>query len=60
MLTATRRHDSDAARIKDVPVWAFEGKDDNVVPPLDVIDMVEAIRAAGGHPHDCPWNLQRN
>ena len=42
---------NDAARIKDVPVWAFEGKDDEVVPPQDVIDMVDAIRAAGGHPH---------
>ena len=41
----------DAARVKDIPIWAFEGQDDEAVPPIQVIDMVNAVRQAGGHPH---------
>lgn len=42
---------ADAARIKDIPTWAFEGQKDDIVPPSEVIGMVDAIRQAGGHPH---------
>jgi hypothetical protein len=42
---------ADAARIKDLPTWTFEGMKDNIVPPVNVTGMVDAIRQAGGHPH---------
>ena len=42
---------ADAARIKDIPTWAFQGEDDVVVPPKGITDMVNAMRQAGGHPH---------
>ena len=42
---------ADAARLKDVPVWAFEGAEDPVTPPINVTTMIDAIRQAGGHPH---------
>jgi pimeloyl-ACP methyl ester carboxylesterase len=42
---------ADAARIKDIPTWAFQGEADHTVPPKGIIDMVNAIRRAGGHPH---------
>ena len=38
----------DAAKIKDVPYWAFEGADDQVMDPTNPAAMIEAIRAAGG------------
>ncbi|MCE0523940.1 MAG: dienelactone hydrolase family protein [Methylacidiphilales bacterium] len=41
----------DAARIKNLPVWAFEGQKDTVVPPSQVVGMVDAIRQAGGRAH---------
>ena len=41
----------DAARIKDIPTWAFQGEQDVVVPPIQVNIMVAALRQAGGHPH---------
>ncbi len=37
-----------ARHLKDVPVWAFHGAGDNVVPPAKSEEMVEAIKAAGG------------
>lgn len=39
-----------AKRIRDIPVWAFHGSDDNVVPPQRSEDMIEAMRKAGGQP----------
>ena len=41
----------DGARIKNLPIWAFQGKKDNVVPFIQAIRMTDAIRNAGGHPH---------
>jgi len=42
---------ADAARIKDIPIWAFHGEKDNTVPLSETIGMVDAVRQAGGHPH---------
>lgn len=41
---------SKAAAIKNLPIWAFQGSADNVVPVLGSRDMIAAIEAAGGHP----------
>ena len=38
---------SDAARLKDVPIWAFHGTEDGAVPFEDGQKMVEAARAVG-------------
>ncbi|HUZ00617.1 MAG TPA: alpha/beta hydrolase-fold protein [Thermomicrobiaceae bacterium] len=40
---------SQAARIKDLPIWAFHGSADPTVPVSGSRDMVHAIEAAGGH-----------
>jgi predicted peptidase len=37
-----------ASVLKDVPIWAFHGDQDNAVPVAGSRDMVEAIKAAGG------------
>lgn len=37
-----------APRFKKLPLWAFHGDADNVVPQRGSIEMVEAINAAGG------------
>jgi predicted peptidase len=38
-----------AERLKDLPIWAFHGDKDNVVP-LDASQaMVDAVRKCGGH-----------
>lgn len=37
-----------AHRLRDVPVWAFHGARDPIVPLHYTTDMVEAVRAAGG------------
>ena len=39
-----------APRMKDIPVWAFHGAEDNVVPVEYTRRMVESLRAAGGNP----------
>ena len=39
-----------APRLVRLPLWAFHGADDPVVPPARSRTMVEAIRAAGGAP----------
>ncbi|MEC2323428.1 carboxylesterase family protein [Lederbergia lenta] len=36
-------------RLKDVPVWAFHGAKDDVVPMEESQVMVEALRSAGGN-----------
>jgi len=38
----------DAADLAEMPIWAFHGADDPVVPPQKSRDMVEAVEAAGG------------
>lgn len=37
-----------AARLKNVPIWAFHGEKDNVVPMSESVQMVDAVNAAGG------------
>jgi predicted peptidase len=37
-----------ACRLKDVPVWAFHGAKDPVVPLKDDAEMVEAVKKCGG------------
>lgn len=37
-----------ACRLKNVPVWAFHGAKDDVVPPKESVDMVDAVKACGG------------
>ena len=39
-----------AARLKSLPIWAFHGAEDNIVPLSETLEMVEAVRAAGGEP----------
>jgi predicted peptidase len=38
-----------ADKFKNVPVWAFHGAKDNVVPPVKSEEMVNAINARGGN-----------
>ena len=38
-----------AFRTREVPVWAFHGALDEVVPPIRGAEMVDALRAAGGN-----------
>jgi hypothetical protein len=54
----------DAAQLRGVPVWGFQGGKDRVVPPGQMVAMVDAVRRSGGHAHltfypdaghDC-WN----
>lgn len=39
-----------AAVLRNLPIWAFQGTADTVVPPSSSSDMISAIEAAGGHP----------
>ena len=39
-----------AKRIKHLPIWAFHGKLDSVIPASEVERMIAAIREAGGDP----------
>ncbi len=39
-----------ASKLIGLPIWAFHGGSDSVVPPLCTSDMVEAIQCAGGSP----------
>ena len=41
---------SDAARLKDVPIWVFHGAEDRTVPVTYSREMVQALREAGGKP----------
>ncbi len=38
----------DADKLKDTPIWVFHGDRDGAVPFQKSVDMVEAIKAAGG------------
>lgn len=42
---------ADAQRLAQVPIWAFHGADDTVVPPERSREMVAAVKAAGGTVH---------
>jgi predicted peptidase len=42
---------ADAARLKDLPLWAFHASNEKGVPIGMTETMVNAIRAAGGHAH---------
>jgi len=37
-------------KIKDIPVWAFHGKKDSVVPVEFTINMIEALQKLGANP----------
>jgi poly(3-hydroxybutyrate) depolymerase len=37
------------AKLKDLPIWAFAGINDQVVPTQASRQMIDAVRAAGGH-----------
>lgn len=39
---------SQAAKLKDLPIWAYHGGADSTVPPQRSREMVEAIKSAGG------------
>lgn len=39
-----------APRIKNIPIWAFHGAKDSLVPPEKSRNMIKAIQAAGGSP----------
>ncbi len=41
---------SQAAKIKDLPIWNFHGDKDTAVPIKGSQDMIDAIKAAGGNP----------
>ena len=41
---------SRASSLRDLPVWAFHGAKDNIVPLSGSRDMIEAIKVAGGKP----------
>lgn len=40
-----------AATLKDVPIWAFHAADDPVVPVFGSRDIINEIKAKGGHPN---------
>jgi len=41
---------SDAEQLAGIPIWAFHGRRDWVVPVAETESMVAAIRTAGGNP----------
>ena len=41
---------ADAARLKNVPIWVFNGADDPTTTTADAQIMADAIRSAGGNP----------
>ena len=38
----------EACNLKDIPTWAFHGAKDDVVPPSESVQMVEALEKCGG------------
>lgn len=51
LLPAFNGSDADlGTALKDMPVWAFHGEADSVVPTQNSRDIVAAIKAAGGSP----------
>ena len=47
-------HTSTAEALTDVPIWAFHGTDDRIVPERATTRMIEALRDAGGRPAYTP------
>ena len=41
---------AEASKLKKLPIWAFHGDQDGVVQPRRTLDMIVAIRKAGGSP----------
>jgi len=41
----------DCARLRDVPIWDFQGEKDPIVPTTNPIAVVNAVRQFGGHAH---------
>jgi predicted peptidase len=39
-----------ASTIKDIPIWAFHGGEDSIVPVSATRDMIQSLRDAGGSP----------
>ena len=39
-----------AHRLSSLPIWAFHGEEDDIVPLSATLMMVEAVQAAGGDP----------
>ncbi len=39
-----------AAKLVEIPCWCFHGASDQMIPPQQSRDMIEAITSAGGHP----------
>ncbi len=50
--------DSKVSLIKDIPIWAFHGNRDNVVPIQGSRDMIKALEGLGRDVlfSDCNWN----
>jgi len=42
-------HPLTARNLKNIPIWAFHGAEDSVVPLLRSQEMVDAVNGAGGH-----------
>jgi dienelactone hydrolase len=42
---------SQARSLVNLPIWAFQGADDTIVPISGSRNMIQAIQADGGHPH---------
>lgn len=38
-----------ARQLVDMPIWAFHGAKDDIVPVEETLDMAQAVEAAGGH-----------
>jgi predicted esterase len=36
-----------ASRLKEVPIWAFHGEKDDLVPVSDTQDLIDTLRALG-------------
>lgn len=41
---------SQAERLAQIPIWAFHGAKDNIVPLGETLQMTEAVKKAGGDP----------
>lgn len=38
-----------ASRLKNIPIWAFHGAEDELIPAVETEEMVETIKAQGGN-----------
>jgi predicted esterase len=51
VVMAGEYHNDDYTRVRNLPVWVFEGGKDEAVDPDSVLFAPRAIALAGGHPH---------